>query len=38
MKKTGFTDYVYDFCIDYVTDVDDVKDIHKYSMKKNDMV
>ena len=39
MKKIGFTDYVYDFCIDYnVTDVGDVKDIHKYSMKKNDMV
>ena len=28
-KKTGFTDYVYDFSIDYnVTDVDDIKDIH----------
>ena len=28
-KKPGFTDYVYDFSIDYnVTDVDDIKDIH----------
>ena len=28
-KKTGFTGYVYDFSVDYVTDVDDIKDIHK---------
>ena len=35
MKKTGFNGYVYDFSADYnVTDVDDIKDIHKYSMKK----
>ena len=35
MKKTGFNDYVYDFSVDYdATDVDDVKDIHKYLMKK----
>ena len=39
MKKTGFTGYVYDFSVDYnVTDVDDIKDIHKYLMKKNDIV
>ena len=35
MKKTGFNGYVYDFCVDYDdTDVDDIKDIHKYLMKK----
>ena len=38
MKKTGFTGYVYDFSADYdAVDVDDIKDIHKYLMKKNDM-
>ena len=35
VKKTGFNGYVYDFSIDYdPTDVDDIKDIHKYWMKK----
>ena len=35
MKKTGFNGYVYDFSVDYdVTDVDNVKDIHKYLMKR----
>ena len=39
MKKTGFTGYVYDFSSDYdSTDVDDIKDIQKYLMKKNDIV
>ena len=39
MKKTGLTDYVYDFSVDYeAIDVDDIKDIHKYLMKKNDIV
>ena len=39
MKRTGFTGYVYDFSVDYnATDVDDIKDIHKYLMKKNNMV
>ena len=39
MKKTGFNGYVYDFSVDYdSTDVDDIKDIHKYLMKKNDIV
>ena len=39
MKKTGFDGYVYDFSADYdTTDVDDIKDIHKYLMKKNDML
>ena len=39
VKKTEFTGSVYDFIVDYnVTDVDDRKDIHKYLMKKNDIV
>ena len=39
MKKTEFNGYVYDFSVYYnVTDVDDIKDIHKYLMKKNDIV
>ena len=38
-KKTGFNGYVYDFSVDYdATDVDDIKDIHRYLMKKNDIV
>ena len=39
MKKTGFNGYVYDFSVDYdATDVDDIKHIHKYLMKKNNIV
>ena len=39
MKKTGFNSYVYDFSNDYeATDVNDIKDIHKYLLKKNDMI
>ena len=39
MKKTWFNGYVYGFSVDYDSiDVDDIKDIHKYLMKKNDMV
>ena len=39
MKKTGFNAYVYDFSVDYnVTDADDIKDTHKYLMRKNDIV
>ena len=39
IKKTGFNGYVYDFSVDYnVFDVDDIKNIHKYLMKKNDIV
>ena len=38
-KKTGFAVYVYDFGVDYDTiTVEDIKDIHKYLMKKNDIV
>ena len=39
MKKTGFTGYVYDFSADYnAVALDDIKDIHNYLMKKNDIV
>ena len=39
MKKTGFNGYVYDFNVDYdVIDVDNIKDIHKYLMKENNIV
>ena len=35
MKKTSFNGYVYDFSVDYdATYIDDIKDIHKYLMKK----
>ena len=34
-EKTGFNGYVYDFSVDHdATDVDDIKDIHKYLIKK----
>ena len=39
MKKTGFTGYVYDFSGDYnAIAVDDIEDIHKYLMEKNNMI
>ena len=39
MKETGFNGYVYDFSVGYgATSVDDIKDIHKYLMKKNNMI
>ena len=39
MKDTGLNGYVYDFRVDYDANaVDDVKDIYKYLMKKNNMV
>ena len=35
MKKTGFNGHVYDFIVDYdSTEVDNIKDIHKYLRKK----
>ena len=38
-KKTGLKGYIYDFSVDYgATDVDDIKDIHKYLMRKNNIV
>ena len=39
MKKTVFTGYIYDSSANYNTvTLDDIKDIHKYLMKKNDIV
>ena len=39
MKRTGFTSYVYDFRIDYdPTAVDDIKNIHKCLMRKNNII
>ena len=39
LKRTGFNGYVYDFSVSYdATDVDDIKGIHKYLMKKNNIV
>ena len=38
-KKTGFNGYIYDFSTDYnVINKSDILDIHKYLMKKNNMV
>ena len=38
MKKTEFTGYVYDFSVDYdAIAVDDILDIHKYLMMKNNI-
>ena len=38
MKKTGLSGYVYDFSVDYdAIVVDDILEIHKYLMKKNNM-
>ena len=39
MKKTGFNGYVYDFSVDYdAIAVEDILDIHKYLVKKNNMI
>ena len=39
MKKTGFNVFVYDFSVYYnYFAVDDILDIHKYLMKKNNMI
>ena len=39
MKKTGFNGYVYDFSVDYDSiAVDDIQNIRKYLMKKNNIV
>ena len=39
MKKTGFNGYVYDFSVDCdPIAVNDIKDVHKYLMKKNNIV
>ena len=39
MKETGFNGYVYDFSVDYNSiAVDDIRNIHKYLMKRNYIV
>ena len=39
MKDTGLNGYIYDFRVDYDTiAVDDFLDIHKYLMKRNNMI
>ena len=39
MLETGLNGYAYDFSVDYnAIAVGDIKDIHKYLMKKNDMI
>ena len=39
MKKKGFNGYIYGFSVDYNSiDVNDIKNIHKYLMKKNNTV
>ena len=39
MKKMGLNGYVYDFSADYdAISVDDFLDIHKYLIKKNNMI
>ena len=39
IKKTGLNGNVYDFSVDYdAIAVDDILDIHKYLMKKNNMI
>ena len=39
MKKTGLNGYFYDLSVDYdAIAVDDILDIHKYLMKKNNII
>ena len=39
MRKTGLNGYVYDLTVAYnATAVDDILDIHRYSMKKKDVI
>ena len=39
MKRTGLNRYFYEFSADYdAIAVDDILDIHKYLMKKNNMI
>ena len=39
MRKSSFTGFVYDFGVGYdATGADDIKDIHKYLMNKNNIV
>ena len=39
MRKSSFAGYIYDFSVDYnAIAVDDIKDIHKCLMNKNNMI
>ena len=39
MIKTGLYGYIYDFSVDYRDiEVDDILDIHKYLMEKNNII
>ena len=39
MKKTGLNGYIYDFSVDYdFIAIDEILDIHKYLMKRNNMI
>ena len=39
MKNSGFNGYVSDFSVDYgATDTENIKGIHRYFIKKNDIV
>ena len=39
IKKTGLYGYIYDFSVDYdAIAVDDILDIHKHLIKKNNMI
>ena len=39
MKRTGFNGYINDFSVDYNSiDVNDIKNIHKYLMKKDNVI
>ena len=39
MKKTGFTGHFYNFSVDYdAIAVDEFLDIHKYLMKRNNII
>ena len=39
MQDTGSNGYVYDFSVDYnAIAVNDIKDIHEYLMRKNNLV
>ena len=38
MKRTRFNGYFYDFTVDNgATDIDDIKDMHTYLMRKNNI-
>ena len=39
MKKTGFNGHIYDFSVDYdEIAVNNILDIHKYLMRKNEII